>query len=170
MTCTWLGARYGRAGDKVDAAVAAQVPEANGAVLRAGDEHRPAPGVQREDGTRVAGQAEEGGRRLAVGDVDLAVAGAAGQQQTAAVGEVVHEAEVADGAVVHRQLRLIAEEAGRFRVEGGQLDGLVVGAGGQQVADLVPGQTVAVDCLFVCLCLCCVVLGKMRLENGASAK
>lgn len=63
---------------------------------------------------------------LAVGHVNLAVASAAADEQTAPVGRVFDETNVPDRAVVHGQLDLLSFQVGRFRVELHQLHRLVV--------------------------------------------
>lgn len=86
-----------------------QIPEANGLVLRSGDEHRAAPVVQREDVAAVTAERLVGRRCRAIGDVDLAIARPATNQQTRFVGAVLEEAQVADCAVVHRQFNLLRQ-------------------------------------------------------------
>ena len=136
---------HGRAragGHDVDTAAGPEVPEPDGLVLGAGDEHGAAPGVEGEDVARVARHGLEGGDRAAVRHVHLAVPRPGRQQQRRPARALLHEAAVPHRAVVHRQVVLAALQRGRARVEAHQLHRLVVAAGGDEVAARAPGEAV----------------------------
>lgn len=63
---------------------------------------------------------------LAVGHVNLAIAGATADEKTTPVGRVLDETNVPDGAVVHGQLDLLALQVRSFRVELHQFHRLVI--------------------------------------------
>ena len=94
-------------GDHVHTAPGPEVPEPDRLVLRAGDEHGPAPGVEGEDVSGVSGHGLEGSDGVAVRDVDLAVPGPGRQEERAAPAPaLLHEAAVPHRPVVHAQVVL----------------------------------------------------------------
>lgn len=93
----------------VNTTARSQVPESHRLVLRARNEHRAAPVVERQNVTAMTAQRLVRRRCGAIGDVDLAVAGTTADQQTRLVRTVFEEAKVSNGSVVHRQLDLFGK-------------------------------------------------------------
>lgn len=90
----------------------------------------------------MAAERLERRRRFTVGNVDLAVAGAATDQQAGLVGGVLEEAQIADRSVVHRQFDFLALELLLVLVEAHQLDRFVVGTGRDQVTHRGPRHAI----------------------------
>lgn len=82
----------------------------------------------------MAAQRLERRCRRTIRHVHLAIAGTAADQQTRLVGAVLQEAQIAHGAVVHRQLRLFALQLLLQLIVAHQLDRFVIGAGGDEIA------------------------------------
>lgn len=78
----------------------------------------------------------------AVGHVDLAVPGAAADEQARLVRGVLEEAEVPHGSVVHGQFDLLALQVRGLRVEPHELHRLVIASGRHEVPGGRPGHAV----------------------------
>lgn len=110
------------------------IQKINSTHLRSRHKHRAAPIVQRQNMSTMSAQRLERRRRGAVCHIDLAIARTAADQQARLVGAVLEEAQIAHRSVVHGQLDLFALQLLLLFVVAHQLDGLVIGTGGDEIA------------------------------------